>query len=129
MLKSLATNTGIEVRIVEGKGRGVFATQDFKFKDVIEVCPVVVVDCEKDEPNPFVRYVFRWSRTKVALLMGFGSLYNHAHVPNVKVLESRAAMIAKIVATRDIKAGEELCFNYTGSRTKPGTDVGFGAVD
>ena len=61
-------------------------------------------------------YYFLWNEEtgSVAIALGYGSLYNHSLSPNAEtesVLESNEL---RIIATRDIPAGEEITFNYQG---------------
>lgn len=109
------------------KGRGVFACKNFLQNDIIECCHVILVESLLDEPNPFKSYVFRVSKTKIALLLGNGSLYNHSFKPNARVQFNSRKKIAQIIAYKSIKAGEEICFNYNGNPN--GKDsVGFDVV-
>jgi hypothetical protein len=106
-----------------GKGRGVVADVDYTEGDLIETCHVILGKCAVGDQNPFQGYVFRWSKTQVALLLGAGSLYNHSYNPNVRVVVDKPILQCHLLALRDIRAGEELCFSYTGRKNK--ADLGF----
>lgn len=105
-------NPGIEVRRGR-RGRGVFATRDFKEGEVIETCPTVLfADDEVD--GPIRDYLFTARQPgKVLMAFGYGMLYNHAAQPN---MYHRAAgrLMMEFVAGRDIEAGEELTHDYGG---------------
>jgi SET domain-containing protein len=49
-----------------------------------------------------------------AIILGYGSLYNHSYSPNAKFTKNSGEKILRFVATRDIKKGEEILINYKG---------------
>ncbi len=110
--------TKIIVRKTGKKGRGVFATADIKKGEVIEVCPVIAVPKSQEKTlrkTLLDDYCFPWAtQYQPAIVLGFGSLYNHSYTPNIEYDEDveRKAMI--FTALRDIKKGEELMSNYNG---------------
>ena len=71
----------------EGKGRGVFARRDFKEGEAVECAPVILLT-EKEwilvEPTILGNYVFETEEDKVALALGYVSLYNHGFKPNAE---------------------------------------------
>lgn len=129
----------VEVRRLQNRGRGgrgVFALRDIPAGMVIERAPVILIPYEQVfGDSPGVReasariswYVFGWDgvtkRRYVALALGYGSIYNHAHAPNARY-EPEPPDVLRFVATRDIAAGEEITINYHGERTEPG-ELGF----
>ena len=72
-------------------------------------------------------YAFSWSRGTLAIVLGFGSLYNHSYQPNARS-EDRGRMQKHIIAERDIDAGEEITMNYNGD-PEDLSDVGFDVRD
>ncbi len=100
-----------------GAGRGVFAVRSFAADQVIERCPMLVVDDEQGAALEIGAegYVFTWGEGSTALALGFGSLYNHSFAPNATTLETGDELV--ITALRDIAAGEEIFINYTGTQT------------
>jgi SET domain-containing protein len=125
----LTPSDAIEVKRVRGKGRGVFARRPIEEGEVIETCPVLVLPAEsiEDDLAGIACYVFEWGRGKVALALGFGSLYNHSYRPNARYADV-AGRTKLFTAIRDIAAGEEITVNYNG---EPGdeTPVGFEVVE
>jgi SET domain-containing protein len=108
----------IEVRRTRGKGRGVFARKVIPRGAVIERVPVVTFEVQEIF-NPVRRsklaeYVFKWGDGVVAVALGYGSLYNHSYDPNAK-FHSDGRLTQVFSAIRDIKAGEEITVNYTGT--------------
>ena len=63
---ALMQSAAIEVRLVRGKGRGVFARRPIEAGETIERVPVIVLPAEQvgDDPdlNPLVGYIFAWGR-------------------------------------------------------------------
>jgi hypothetical protein len=58
--------------------------------------------------------VFEYGKGKVALALGFGSLYNHSYKPNARY-DDAPSQVKEFRALRDIKAGEEITINYNGA--------------
>jgi hypothetical protein len=105
------------VKRVKGKGRGVFAKRDIEEGQVIEMCPVLVFS--KGEGRHLKKtnmhnYHFDWKKGGSALLLGFGSLYNHDDDPNAEMLHDMTKRVSDVIALRDIDAHEEITIDYTG---------------
>jgi SET domain-containing protein len=107
-------------RMIPGKGRGVVAAEDIAAGEEIERSPVVVVPAsdllERDEPLTVPdQYLLYWSDDEGAeLAMGGGLLmfYNHSEEPNVEFDDGPFPETMSVYAIRDIKAGEELVYDY-----------------
>lgn len=97
-------------------GTGVFACRDFAPGDVVERCPVLLVDVTETHDvagTVFGDYVYEWD-DGYALALGFGSLYNHSRRPNARYeMEDETTEIV-IVAWQAIAAGDEILINYNG---------------
>jgi SET domain-containing protein len=119
----------IEVRRTENKGRGVFARRLIPEGTIFERAPVLVIPAVEIDENPYdtvlTRYCFQWGRDTVAVVLGFGSLYNHSYRPNA-YYRDRRSRVKEFVALRDIAPGEEITINYNGS-PHDHSDVGFRA--
>ncbi|MBI3821814.1 MAG: SET domain-containing protein-lysine N-methyltransferase [Planctomycetes bacterium] len=108
------------------KGRGVFARRDFAAGELVEECPVILLgEPFASLPEEVKKIVFNWmvpdnTTDRHALVLGFGSLYNHANPANMRWEASPQSLAIKFIAVRAIKAGEELTDNYNA--------VGGGAV-
>ena len=109
----------VEVKRASGKGRGVFARRAIRKGEVFETCPVLVVSAGtiEDYSTGFGPYVFEWGEGKVALALGFGSLYNHSYRPNARYNDVGPQTKA-FKALRDIAPGEEVTVNYNGEPTR-----------
>ena len=102
------------VQKVEGKGRGVFAKCAIKKGAIIERVPVLlvpIVDLVDGLENPTLnRYFYHWSKTHIAVSLGYGSLYNHSFEPNARYVHGPQMLTYR--ALRDIAEGEEILINY-----------------
>ncbi len=103
------------IRQSPGRGRGVFATQAIKTNTLIESCPVIVFE-NRGLPPTLHEYTFRWNQAAgdVALVLGYGSLYNHSYEPNAFYEREFAKLTMHFVALRSIREGEEITVNYNG---------------
>jgi SET domain-containing protein len=114
------------IKQVPGKGRGVFACSPIRKGQVIEHAPVLIVPINSlvgGLKNPtLLKYFYLWTKTTVAISLGYGSLYNHSYRPNAEYEHARASMIYR--ALRNIAAGEEITINYNGD-PKDRSPVGF----
>jgi SET domain-containing protein len=115
---SLVHSDLIEVRRSQKKGRGVFARKPIRQGTVIERAPIVLIpvgEVFSDAPRTkLADYVFTWGKDTVALVLGYGSLYNHSYQPNASYYGD-GRQIQAFRAIRDIQAGEEITVNYNGS--------------
>jgi uncharacterized protein len=126
---ALTQSDAIEVKQVRGKGRGVFARRTIEADEVIETCAVLVlpVGSVEDFLAGIGGYVFEWGRGKLALALGYGSLYNHSYRPNARYVDL-AGRTKLFTAIRDIAAGEEITVDYNGE-PEDQAPVGFVVVE
>jgi hypothetical protein len=108
----------VVVRLSEGRGRGVFAERDFKPRELIERCPVLVLPGEQHQiirRTVLAHYFFRWVEGTgvVAVALGYGSLYNHSRRPNALHYHRTEHNEILIVAYEPIRRGEEIFISYT----------------
>ena len=98
---------------IDGAGRGIFATQDIKKDEVVEICPFVEIDSE-EVGGTLASYVFFFGdkKQKSGLMLGYGSLYNHSKSPNAKIEINETDRFVRFIAIKDIKKGEEITFDY-----------------
>ena len=118
--------TGLAVwKATPEKGRGVFAAMDIRKGAVIEQSPVTVVpkaetDFLEEEKTGKVSvidsYLMRWrpdvKGQEYCLGHGFLMLYNHGEKPNSALSYDYEQRTITTTATRDIRAGEEITFDY-----------------
>lgn len=107
------------------KGRGVFALVDFAEGDVVEQSPVTIVPkAETDmfdqgmngDDSIIDQYLLRWrpeiKGQEYCLGHGFLMLYNHSGKANGILTYQFDFKTISMVAARDIRAGEEITFDY-----------------
>jgi hypothetical protein len=105
---------------IKGAGRGVFAGENIPKGEIIEICPFVEIS-EGDPANRLgshlVTYFFYFGKNKerVALVLGYGSLYNHSANPNAVYIIKPKDGVVIFTATKDIKKDSEITFDYRGS--------------
>jgi SET domain-containing protein len=105
----------IEVKRIQGKGRGVFARCFIRQCEVIEWVPVLVLPSEEvKEPEKWAglaSYCFELGDGRLALALGYGSLYNHSYQPNARYCYQNGQTMV-FTAIRDIAPGDEFTVNY-----------------
>ncbi|MBI3138595.1 MAG: SET domain-containing protein-lysine N-methyltransferase [Sphingobacteriales bacterium] len=116
-------NHFLYIKNVKGKGRGVFSRQLIRKDELIESCPLIVLPGEDHDAaisSRLADYFFNFNKEEgtLALVLGFGSLYNHAVNPNAVYELDREARTMTYHALEDIPAGTEICINYSGEPGK-----------
>jgi hypothetical protein len=105
-------------KISDEKGRGVFALQNFKKGDILETAPVVVVSKSNIKHNGEAPdgYLLDWEPDvkgmEHCMPLGYIMMYNHSKNPNIEIESDLNDFYMTVRAKRDIKKGEELCWNY-----------------
>ncbi len=100
---------------IPNAGRGVFAKQALGKGEVIEVCPVIEVpltDSSNDNDQGLLTNYFFYFGDGLAIVLGFGSIYNHAYEPNATYIKKPSDGVVEFQAIRDIEVGEEITVNY-----------------
>ena len=111
------SNTNLFVSNAGHKGRGVFTSKILKKGDVIEICPVIELSYKEHQDmvgNVLENYAFVWNTKKrnIAILLGFGSLYNHSNKPNADYTKRIKDGVMVFKALKTIKAGQEITIDY-----------------
>lgn len=100
------------------KGRGAFAARAFRAGELVEACPVVPFHMTVgDIPEAIERIMFGWGFLigepgPQAIVLGYGSVYNHDNPANMRYEADAGAQLLRFVAVRDIEVDEELTVNY-----------------
>ena len=113
----------VEVRASPAVGRGVFARRDFAPGELIERCPVIVLagdDVGAVQRTDLGRYPYAWGEGHSAVVLGFGSLYNHGEDPNAAWRPVEHELVMEYAAVRPIAKGEEVLVSYGESITSHG---------
>lgn len=115
------TVTGADIAWQEtgtDKGRGVFALRDFKKGEILERAPVIPVSKRNviDNGEAPDGYLLEWDGLyedeEYCMPLGYVMLYNHSQNPNIILDQDFENYIMSVTALRDIRKGEELCWNY-----------------
>lgn len=104
--------------IDEEKGRGMFALRDFKKGEILETAPVIPVAKENvvDSGEAPDGYLLDWDgnfeNEEYCMPLGYIMMYNHSKDPNIELDQDYDKYTMTAIALRDIKKGEELCWDY-----------------
>jgi SET domain-containing protein len=98
-----------------GKGRGVFAAQDISAGTVVSVAHSIPFPTDALEGTPIEHHAFDYEQdNQDCIVLGVQQLMNHADAPNCRceweVVDGQR--VHKVCTVRDVKAGEELTFDY-----------------
>ncbi len=115
----------IYIASIEGKGRGVFTTEDIPLDTVVEVAPVIVMSGEERvllDKTLLHDYIFEWSpdgRNECCMALGYVPIFNHSYQSNCEYFMDYDEQSMLIKTVRNIRAGEELTINYNGDWDDP----------
>ncbi len=110
---------GLYITQTNSRGRGVFCAHDISKGDLIEICPMLIL--EKKELKTIHKtslhdYYFLWGEKQdtPAIALGNGSIYNHKTKPNADFILDFEDETIEIIAIKNISAGKEITINYHG---------------
>jgi SET domain-containing protein len=105
-------------------GRGVFATENIGKNELIERCPLILMEYRSKyqlDPQIF-NYMYaqppcscKDCQTHGFLLhmaLGYGMLYNHQDKPNAMWKFNYSQLLADVICVEDINKGEEIFVSY-----------------
>jgi uncharacterized protein len=105
----------IAVRSSSLGGRGVFAAKSFIPDELIELCPLLILErslwgssAVLDDHIVSVNF----DHTSIALPLGYGALYNHGDYPNAIWTVGAGSSVMEVRATTRIALGEEILVHY-----------------
>ena len=92
-------------------GLGVFAKQDIKRDEIVEIGLMTPLKNVDGNENP---HLFTWSDDRKTWACGSGCLpfYNHFYIPNVRKDGDLVKDTLTVYALKDIKKGDELGNSY-----------------
>lgn len=104
----------IKLETIYNKGRGVVATTTIETGELIECCPVILFHLEKEilSLSGLGYFYYEWDDDFEAIVLGYGSLYNHSFEPNTQFVRDYIRHIMNFIAVKPIAAGEEITINY-----------------
>lgn len=102
------------VSTIQGKGRCVFAGEKINSGNAVDTNHVLLFAREYVDhcSSPFGDYPLAWDDTHHALVLGPISLVNHSGEPNTYTEREKTHLLLRLVALRDIEAGEEITYDY-----------------
>lgn len=117
---------------IPNAGRGVFAAHHIKKNKIIERCPIIEVpknDTSVLSESILVTYFFFFGKKKerMAISLGFGSIYNHSGKPNATFKINPENTVIDFIAIKNIKKDTEITFNYYHGNTKGKSPLWFEA--
>lgn len=89
--------------------RGVFANKKYKFGDILEICPTILVPFKISKP--LQAYPFKYNDTHNLFPLGYGGMYNHSDTPNV-LWDITDNLSIKLTVIKDININEEIFISY-----------------
>lgn len=104
----------------EVHGRGVFAAGEIPATCLLEICPVLLIPAEQKDiihKTALHDFYFLWGKNHeaAAIVLGFGSLYNHSFTPNAEFIIDYENETVDFYSLEIIKPGDEVTFNYNGN--------------
>ncbi|MBT8218448.1 MAG: SET domain-containing protein-lysine N-methyltransferase [Bacteroidia bacterium] len=114
---------GLYLSQSEHRGRGVFCWEDLKSKDLIEICPLIMIpeeDVQRIHESILHDYYFEYPEPKgsACIALGYGCLYNHSSHPNAEVAYDMEDQCIHIISTDAIRAGDEILIDYSAGEGK-----------
>ena len=121
-------NLYVDKSTIKNAGRGVFTAKKINAGDIVETCPVVVFDhkdYKKLKKTKLRNYYFIWGakQNKVAITLGYGSLYNHSYSPNCTYKKHFKENIVQFIALKDIGPNKEITVNYNSGNPDDQTPI------
>jgi SET domain-containing protein len=101
-------------------GRGVFTSENIEIGTVVEESPVIVMSAAEKkflDQTLLHDYIFEWGEKKdqCCMALGYVPLYNHSYQSNCEYEMDFEKDLISIKTVHFVKAGEELCINYSGN--------------
>ncbi|KAF5338980.1 hypothetical protein D9611_008777 [Ephemerocybe angulata] len=109
-------SSGCVIKVVPGRGRGLYAERFIPRGTLLEISPVLLFEKEEYENHGkytvLDHYTFVWPGNRMALALGLGSLFNHFDPPNVSFSLDPATDSIRYTTVQDVQPGDELCIFY-----------------
>lgn len=97
------------------EGNGVFARSVLRKGSQIEVCPVIFMPIKEFEQIKITKlfyYFYEYSNKEFAIVLGYGSVYNHSYTPNAQYKFNYLRRVMEVKAIKPIQKDEEIFINY-----------------
>ena len=109
------TNNIYVAKSSEAEGNGVFAACDLRGGKVIEICPAIFLPMREFKlikQTKLFYYFYEYSNKEFAIVLGYGSVYNHAYTPNAQYKFNYLRRFMEVKTLKAIKKDEEIFINY-----------------
>lgn len=101
----------------EIEGLGVFTSTAISNGSLLEICPIIKLgkkDTKRIKKTNLFDYFFSWGKKlkRSAIVLGYGSLYNHSKTPNAEFRIDYNANVITFHSIKNISIGEEITTDY-----------------
>ena len=101
----------------EIQGLGVFTAAKIPSGSIVEICPLISLSAEDRSvihQTKLHDYYFSWGENEdeAAIVLGFGSLYNHSNDPNAEFNVDLKEQVMIFSSIREITEAEEITVDY-----------------
>src|SRR6266498_1140278 len=103
------------------KSRGVFANRHFKKGEIVEYCPLLIIEeplCELSEQLKLIGFEMV-PDTSSAIALGFGSLYRQDGASNMRCEVKTEQPVLVFTTVRSVEKDEELTVDYHAENSLP----------
>lgn len=114
-MREINTNKVYVAKSTLAEGNGVFADSDLRKGTIIEVCPAIFMPMKEFEhikKTKLYYYFYEYSNKEFAIVLGYGSVYNHSYSPNAQYKFNYLRRTYEVKAIKPIKKDEEIFINY-----------------
>lgn len=114
-MRDINTNKVYVTKSTEAEGNGVFAATDLRKGTIVEVCPVIFMpmkEFEQIKKTKLYYYFYEYSNKEFAIVLGYGSVYNHSYTPNAQYKFNYLRRTYEVKALKPIQKDEEIFINY-----------------
>jgi SET domain-containing protein len=108
----LRRHPGLEVRLSNIAGYGVFTREALAEGDLLEECLTLRIELGAVGTGEYVFEIEDGDGLAPLLPLGYGALYNHSDRPSAEWEFDPDTDLLSFFAARDVAAGEELLFDY-----------------
>lgn len=124
MITEIYPSNKIYIKFInKTKGWGVFCKEKINKDEIVETCYCIV---DNHNTTSLKKYVYNRNKTSsdVYYCFGFGSLYNHSNIPNLKFdVADEHRHIVTFTALQNIDINEELCIYYGENAAEKFTNI------
>ena len=104
----------LSIAPIKGKGRCLFTRESITKGESIDTNPVILFPHWQTLglKEPLQSYPFAWDKDFDCIPLGSVTIANHSADPNAFTQRDYGNLLLRLVALRDIEAGEEITYDY-----------------